>query len=431
MRSKTGWIFLSALLTLCAVLFTSNAGAEDIWSRDKLTGDWRGLRTDLTKHGIDIELRLSQFYQGVTSGGVNTNSEYGVKFDTWLNLDANKLFGSWEGLYIAMHMETRDGNDVLADAGTFTTPNTALLYPLPGDYSGTDVTSLMVSQVLFDGKAAVVAGKLGSMDLLQGMFPNGVVDYGLDGFMNANSIMSILSWGRWLTLSQYGGGVWSIADGMPSTGLIVTGATNTTTTWDTSGAFSDGVGFLGFHRFLFKIDDKKGYLYIGGGGSTKDYPSLDPNDLHGSGNPGGGITTDEKNPWGIAFYWYQVLWQAEKDNDKRRVQLFTGFSIADDNPSFSDFDIFASVQTFGLFDSRPHDRMGIAGHYYHYADDYVDLLNSIPGENLRDNSWTFEAFYNYEINPWLHLSPNFQYAQNENDDDDPAVILGGRLVIDL
>jgi len=31
-RSKTGWIFLSALLSLCAALLTTNA-----WAQDKVT----------------------------------------------------------------------------------------------------------------------------------------------------------------------------------------------------------------------------------------------------------------------------------------------------------------------------------------------------------------------------------------------------------
>jgi carbohydrate-selective porin OprB len=32
---------------------------DKIWNRDKLTGDWGGLRSNLSKHGIDIGLRLS------------------------------------------------------------------------------------------------------------------------------------------------------------------------------------------------------------------------------------------------------------------------------------------------------------------------------------------------------------------------------------
>ena len=87
MENKINSYVPAALLSLCAVLFTTNTWAEDIWTRDKLTGDWGGLRSDLTKHGIDIDLRLSQYYQGVTSGGVDTNSEYGGTMDYRFNFD--------------------------------------------------------------------------------------------------------------------------------------------------------------------------------------------------------------------------------------------------------------------------------------------------------------------------------------------------------
>jgi porin len=435
MRKKTGRMFLAALLLLCAALFApktwaedSKTWAEDIWTRDKLTGDWWGARTYLSDHGINFNLRLSQFYQGVTSGGAKRTSEYGGIMDYIVTVDGHKL-GLWKGLGFFGHATSRWGNDILADAGAFVLPNAALMYPLPGDFSGTRITGGWVSQELFKGEAQVLAGKLNSFDLLQGMFPN-VVDYGLDGFMNANSFLSVLPWGRWLTLSQYGAAGWTIKDGMPSTGVIVVGQENVTDDWGSwDDSFGDGVGILAFHRFLFKIDDKPGYLYIGGGGSTKDYPSLDPVDW--TVIPGEGLVdTEEKKAWGVAAYWYQDFWRKE-GNDKRFAHFFVGGSVADNNPSFSNYDVFAAVQAFGLSDARPHDRMGIAYHYNHMANDYVDLVNSIPGVNMRDNFWTFEVYYNYQINPWLHLTPNFQYAQNENDDDDPAVILGVRLVIDL
>jgi porin len=425
------------LLALCGPALTQAADTvpdtennDSIWTRDKLFGDWGGARSGLAKHGVGVDVRLSQFYQDVTSGGADPDASgrYGKKLDTYVNIDVEKLLGTGKDWYISMHVETRHGKDVLADAGTATLPNAPLLYPEPGDYSGTDVTSFFVTKVLFDGKAAVLGGKLGSLDLLQGMFPD-VVDYGLDGFQNANSIMSILSWGRWLTLSQYGFGGWTIEKGMPSTGLIVTGATNTSSTWDTKDSFSDGNGFLAFHRFLFDIEGKDGYLYVGGGGSTKKYPSLDYSQITLDDN--GAVTDEEKNPWGIAFYWYQVLWQPNPDKKDRRVQAFTGFSLADDNPSFSDWDAFASIQSYGLFNSRPRDRIGIAGHYYHYADDYVDLINRVPGQDVRDYSWTTELFYNFEINKWLHLTPSLQYVQNEQEADDPATIPGVRLVVDF
>ena len=49
-KNKIGPFFLAALLLLCTALFATNTWAEDsktqaedIWTRDKLTGDWRGL----------------------------------------------------------------------------------------------------------------------------------------------------------------------------------------------------------------------------------------------------------------------------------------------------------------------------------------------------------------------------------------------------
>jgi hypothetical protein len=95
-------------------------------------------------------------------------------------------------LYVSAHNQPRDGNDVLADAGGVVVPNSALLFPQPGNYDGTDVT-----------------------------------------------------------------------------GVIFAGHDNVTTTWDTSDSFSDGVGIMVFHRFMFDINDKYGYVYVGGGGSTK------------------------------------------------------------------------------------------------------------------------------------------------------------------
>ena len=61
---------------------TGTAEADDIWTRKKLTGDWYGLRSDLAEHGINLDFRLSQYYQGVTSGGKNTNGAYGGHLTT-------------------------------------------------------------------------------------------------------------------------------------------------------------------------------------------------------------------------------------------------------------------------------------------------------------------------------------------------------------
>jgi carbohydrate-selective porin OprB len=90
-------------------------GLDDFWTRDRMTGDWWGLRSDLSKNGIDIDLRLTQYGQWVTSGGVDQNGEYGGTMDYRFNVDADKLFGA-KGLSFNMHARSRFGQDINADA---------------------------------------------------------------------------------------------------------------------------------------------------------------------------------------------------------------------------------------------------------------------------------------------------------------------------
>ena len=214
MKNKTGPFFLAALLSLCAALFATNTWAEDsktwaedIWTRDKLTGDWWGGRTYLSDHGIDIGLRLSQYYQSVASGGVDQNSEYGGTMDYRVNVNTNKLFGTWKGFSVDMHARTRYGQDVLADAGGITLPNTGMLMPLPGDYSGTQITGLTVNQFFPVGEQHIGLATLGKLDILDAVtlfFPH--VGYGQEGFWNVNSLVSALPWfGAVDGLSLYGG----------------------------------------------------------------------------------------------------------------------------------------------------------------------------------------------------------------------------------
>jgi porin len=333
---------------------------KDIWNRDKLTGDWG---RDLHDHGLDVGLRLSQYYQNVASGGVNENGEYGGTMDYRVNVDAKKVFGLWEGLSFNLHARTRFGKDVNADAGAFVLPNTGMLSPLPGDYHGTDITGLIASQYLpffYDRLANVTLGQLNVVDLVTLFWPH--TGYGQEGFLNIHSQVSALPWfGAVRGLSLYGGYAVTINQTYkaPESGFLVTGTENESTSWGSLGNAFDEVWLAGFHRFYWDLDDKMGYFMVFGGYSTKGQPSNDHNDIVVI--PGKGlVNTKQKKPWDIALYLYQDFWQVEGNPD-RKATLLIGGTVGPDNPQFAQYNLFANVEVFGLMASRPHDRMGWLG----------------------------------------------------------------------
>jgi len=414
---------------------------KDIWNRDKLTGDWH---SDLHDHGLDVDLRLSQYYQNVASGGVNENGEYGGTMDYRVTADAKKVFGLWEGLSFNMHARTRFGDDILGDAGGMTLPNTGMLMPLPGNYHNTDITGLTGNQyfpVGADHLGLFTLGKLDILDAVTLFFPS--VAYGQEGFMNVHSLITALPWfGAVNGLSLYGGWLATINKEykMGQSAILVTGTQNETTSWGSLGnAFDEGAWIAAFHRFFYTLDDKPGYFMVFGGFSTRDQPSNEPNDF--AIIPGQGIEdTDEKKPWDIALYLSQVLWQAEGDPN-RKATILIGGTVGPDNPQFAQYSLFGAVEGYGLFESRSHDRMGVAGWYNWLSDDFKKLVS--PVEDLRD-LWGVELYYNIALNKWLHLSPNLQFIRNEKDGqpgipfvqkkkngDDLAIIPGVRLVMDF
>ena len=429
MRKNKGWDLRSFLLPLCLMLFGTNSWAnDDIWTRDKLLGDVGGARTKLGEYGVDLDVRFSQYYQGVVSGGSYTDNQYGGKVDYLINIDAEKL-GLWKGLGFSLHAETRYGKDILSAAGDLTLPNAGMTLPLPGNYEDTDLTGYMITQSLLDGELELFLGKLNTLDLVTTIFPE--YGYGQEGFWNVMAGVTALPWFRFINLSEYGGGFFTINKkrGVEG-GFLFVGEENVSTSLapSISDSFDEGVGLLAFYRFFYQLDDTHpGYFMIFAGGSTKRYNSLD--ELDWLVLPGEGLAvTKKKMPWDVAAYLEQDFWQAQ-GNSKRRAYVKIGGTYGNDNPNFSKWNIFTQVEAFGAIPSRPRDRMGVSGWYNGITND-VKGLTSTLGIGVRDN-WGFEIYYNAEITPWLHVSPDLQFLMNSTKGDDIAIVPGARLVLDL
>jgi porin len=407
---------------------------EEVWKRDKLTGDWNGLRTDLSKHGIDIDLRLSQYYQAVTSGGANEHDQNGGTMDYRVNIDSKKFFGAAEGLSFNMHARTRWGEDSNADAGALVLPNAGMMMPSPGDYSDTDITGLSATYMFpfFAERTGVVnGGMFDVIDLVTGFFPN--IGYGQEGFWNVNSQVSAMPWfGSVQGLSLIGGMGVTVHPKyhVPESGVLAVGTKNVSTEFDSNSindSFEDGTFLAAFQRLFWDFDGKMGYFMVFAGGSTKDQASNDPHDIVEV--PGQGLeNTETHKPWDVALYLYQDFWQDAND-PSRKANFMIGGTVGPDNPQFAQYHFFANVEAFGLMKARPHDRIGAAFSWTGLSTNFKDLADE-AGDDLQD-PWGFEFYYNYEITPWSHLTADLQLQQNQNNDDDFAIIPGARMVIDF
>src|ERR1700730_6804918 len=85
----------SVMLVGLATALSLPARADDIWQRDKLSGDWGGARTELSKRGIDITFN----YMGETLGmlgGIRQGVSYEHRFELSIDADLEKFLG-WSG----------------------------------------------------------------------------------------------------------------------------------------------------------------------------------------------------------------------------------------------------------------------------------------------------------------------------------------------
>src|SRR5262252_6498511 len=114
--------------------------STDFWSQEEMTGDWGGTRSKWKDKGVDLQFSLSQFYQGVASGGIETGSEYNGKFESLFKFDLGKLAG-WKFWSAEIQTQTRFGGPLLTGTGTISPVNTAVIVP-GGDGSVFSITAL-------------------------------------------------------------------------------------------------------------------------------------------------------------------------------------------------------------------------------------------------------------------------------------------------
>ena len=63
----------------------------DFSKRSYLLGDFGGKRAEWAKKGVTFDIDYNQYFQAVTDGGLDTDSEYGGTIDYNINIDFDRM----------------------------------------------------------------------------------------------------------------------------------------------------------------------------------------------------------------------------------------------------------------------------------------------------------------------------------------------------
>ena len=398
----------------------------DFWHQEELTGDWGGERARLKEKGVELEFKLTQFYQGVASGGLRRSSEYNGKFETEFKFDFGKLWG-WKYWSAEIKTETRFGGPPVGGTGAINFVNTAAIIP-GADHTVFSVTAANVTRIFpLDLKKgnliAVSVGRFNLLDLTDEDFFGGG---GTERFFNVAQIgpLTVL---RQVPLVTNAATFAYVRHGEPFITFAAMDPNDYSVEPGVDKLLKDGVTFSPGINFPTKYFGKSGKHSFGGAITTKKYTPFDA--IRQALIPGPPVNPVEpkRGSWSVNYIFRQYLVErARRDGWGFFTQV--SFADKDTSPITTFFD--AGLGGNGLFKQRPQDEFGISYAFTDLSSVLKDNLDLLPlgGRRLRAEHQV-EMFYNLHLTPWLRLTGDLQIIRPVRPIANTAVIPGARLEI--
>lgn len=378
----------------------------DIWSRKYLTGDWGGARTELANHGVLFEGRVTQYLQQNARGGRNTKGslEYGGMVDYKLSLDTARM-GLWPGGLMVVHGQTQFGRATNGNTGSLNPANFEMLFPVPGEPGITTLSEWYFMQALSE-KAVILAGKVDPTSLADRNAFAGDATHTtqfLNTGLNVNPV--IFSGGPYTTLMA--GLVLIPTDWLQISNIVLQNNPDSTAT--TSGlttAFSQGNQMTVGQEYDFTIKpfEQVGHQRFGWMYTNRDFRTFEVDSrVQVPGVIGflRSVELDARTDNYCFYYNFDQYLFSEAADPTQGWGLFGRFGVAPSkgNP-FTEF-YSIGLGGKGSIPKRDNDTWGV-GYYYTKVN---DTLESVLGGN---NEQGVEVFYNIEVTPWFHITPNLQ-----------------------
>ncbi len=424
------------VLGLALLLLSGPAGAQPVdipptWGgtfldRPRLTGDWFGIRDEMGKKGIVLDLDLLQFPQGVISGGRDTVAEYSGLAEYTLNVDSQKL-GLWPGGFLNVMAMSSFGDNVNNASGALVSPNIMSLLPQPAGTNTTALMNLSFMQFL-SPKFGIVVGKLYTLGGDNNEFAHDFHSTFTNTALDFNMTLALFPF------SAYGGSLIFLPwEGAQFT-VSVIDPSGTPTNNDISEAFSTGVLVNGEGRVTIKPFGLVGHQLLGFGWSNKVRLSFqqDPDNLarlflenrfSRLSDPGPILrrilerffpellvptqpvnTTD--NTWAVYYNFDQFLWSPRGD-PKSGIGAFFRFGISDGIANPIKYAYNVGIGGKGIVPGRKQDTFGVGWARTQLSSNFIPFLRQRLNLGL-DKEDAVEMYYNFSIAKWLNATLDLQ-----------------------
>jgi porin len=414
---------LGAALPLHAMPYaTPDTWGGDLMSRPRLTGDWGGVRDDMARKGVVLDLDLYWMPQWITSGGKDETGESWGNAVATLNVDTQKA-GFWPGGFFKIQSVTSFGDNVTRDTGTMVPANLSWMLPSATD-TDTGLQEFTYTQFLSE-HFGVFLGKINSIaptNVLHGDYTTGFLNTGL----NLPLALAMVP------LSAYGAGALYLPSHDVTLAAMVLDPNGTIMDDDIGDAFEDGVMALASADLKIKPGGLPGHQNLTFAWSNKDRTSLvqDPANVGRLlldarypllGDPGPALIeifdklglpptaqplNMEDETWAAVYSFEQFLWQPAGD-PRRGIGMFFSAGISDGKANPIKYSYSLGLVGKGVVPGRPRDDFGIGWARTEFSDDFLAHLRDTFDLGL-DHEDAVELYYNAAVTPWLSVSPSLQ-----------------------
>jgi porin len=115
----------------------------------------------------------------------------------------------------------------------------------------------------------------------------------------------------------------------------------------------------------------------------------------------------------------------EKNDPRQGIGLFGRYGIDDEKTNLVKQFFSIGIGGRGIIPGRDKDTFGIGYFYIEQSDELPSIFD------FYEDSKGAEIFYNIEVTPWLHVTPDFQIIEPSLKNVDTAYIAGVRVKVDL